>query len=389
MTRRDMVTMRSYLRPALAALVAALPLMISSPARAEGVFPDLPQTSEIGERAHVSKETALGDAYLTGRGVSQDLKQAAYWYEKGAGLGDPVAQNQIGYLYEVGLGVEKDQARAMHWYQLASAGGLTNAKVNLAVAYIWGMGVEKNPPLGESLLLEAVAKGNSMAATYLGDLHFDGIGVPRDEAAGEKWYEKAVKMHNYLGAYRVGMLLSERAGHAHDLKRALGLFRESATAGFVPAMHSLGRLQVNHPELCASHEEALKLLSDAAEAGTWQSSMVLGALARDGKWVAQDDRQAYLRFREGTLQGGDTARALAANDLKVLSAKLSAQERAELDRQAEAWAGEHAQLLSMLYKGKKAGADLGAIALATPPSGSHAGMLLPVGSAAAAETHNR
>jgi hypothetical protein len=185
-------------------------------------------------------------------------------------------------------------------------------------------------------------------------------------------------MHSYLAEYRMGMLLSEPINHAHDYKRALSLFRQSAAAGYIPAMHSLGRLLVNHPELCTSHQEALTLLNDAAEAGTWQSSFVLGALARDGKWVTQDPAQAYFHFRVGAIQGGDAAKALVANDLQLLSTKLSAEERAQLDEQAADWAHEHGQLFSMLYRGQKAGSAAGTLALATPTPGAHAGALVPL-----------
>ena len=372
-----MLTMRNYLQPRLVTTLV-LPIVLACSgysALGEASLADTPGTEISG---HVSKETALGEAYLTGKGVPQDMKQAAYWYEKAAGLGDPVAQNQIGYLYQVGLGVPADPVRAIHWYQLAAANGLTDAKVNLAVAYVWGTGAQRNTAMGEQLLLEAAAKGNSVAATYLGDLHYLGIGVPRDEAAGEKWYEKAVREHSYLAEYRMGMILSEPSGHSQDPKRAMSLFRQSAAAGFVPAMHSLGRLLVNHPELCDSHEEALKLLHDAAAAGTWQSSMVLGALARDGKWVPRDDRQAYLHFRAGALQGGDPAKALVANDLQRLSATISAEDRAKLDDQAQAWAHEHGRLISMLYKSQKNGSSGGSVALVTPSGGAHAGTLLPL-----------
>ena len=102
---------------------------------------DIPQIQSAEERGRTEKAIALGDAYLTGRGVPQDLRLAASWYEKAAGFGDPVAQNQIGYFYQTGMGVLPDAARAVHWYQLSSAGGLLLGKVNLALAYFWGSSV--------------------------------------------------------------------------------------------------------------------------------------------------------------------------------------------------------------------------------------------------------
>jgi TPR repeat protein len=346
-------------------------------ALAAPIRPDLPQIQAAADDGRVSKEVALGEAYLTGQGAPHDLKQAAYWYEKAAGQGDPAAQNQIGYLYQTGLGVPLDPIRAVHWYQLAASNGLTDAKVNLAVAYLWGSGVQKDPATAERLLHEAAEKGNGIALTYLGDMYFMGIGVPKDEAVGEKWYEKAIQSRNYLASYRMGVILSDPRRDSRDLKRALSLFRASASAGFVAAMHSAGLLLVNHPEMCSSHGEALALLNEAASAGMWKSSFALGALARDGKWVPQDPRQAYFHFRAGSLQGGDAASPIARNDLQVLSAIISPQERAELDEKAMAWAEEHNQPFQMIYKNHKGKTSLAAIALATPQSGSHAGNLIP------------
>lgn len=339
--------------------------------------PDVPQVQGAAEDGRVSKEVALGDAYLTGQGAPHDLKQAAYWYERAAGQGDPWAQNEIGYLYQAGLGVPLDPIRAVHWYQLAASNGLTNAKVNLAVAYLWGSGVQKDPATAKRMLHEAAKKGDGIALTYLGDMYFAGIGVPKDEAAGEKWYEKAIQLHNYLASYRMGLILSDPRRNPRELKRALSLLRVSASAGFVAAMHSAGLLLVNHPEICTSHDEALALLNEAASAGTWKSSVVLGALSRDGKWVPQDSREAYFHFRVGALQGGEAASAIVKNDLQVLSAKISPQERAELDQKAIAWAEEHDQPFQMIYRNHKGKASLSAIALATPLSGSHAGSLTP------------
>jgi hypothetical protein len=176
----------------------------------------------------------------------------------------------------------------------------------------------------------------------------------------------------------MGMILSEPNGHPQDLKRALSLLREAVGDGFVAAMHSAGLLLVNHPDLCNSHQEALNYLSEAADAGTWQSSLVMGALARDGKWVPQDDQQAYLHFRAGAIQGGDTASALVANDLQVLSNRISAEDRAKLDEQAENWAHHHDQHISKLYKGSNGGFGTGSVALEAPAPGSHAGTLRPL-----------
>src|ERR1700677_1145291 len=72
--------------------------------------PDISKIQEAAAKGRAKSAIALGDAYLTGHGVQQDPKLAAYWYEKAAGAGDAQSELQTGYLYETGFGVTKDPA---------------------------------------------------------------------------------------------------------------------------------------------------------------------------------------------------------------------------------------------------------------------------------------
>ena len=100
----------------------SLLLLATSSVRANPVTdPDVPATQKGIEPRTVQEQIKLAGDYFAGRGVAQDLTRAAFWYEKAAGAGDPLAQLEIGYLYEAGIGVPRDPVRAFHWYQLAAA----------------------------------------------------------------------------------------------------------------------------------------------------------------------------------------------------------------------------------------------------------------------------
>lgn len=58
--------------------------------------------------------------YRDGRGVKQDVEQAAGWYRKAAGQGDAQAQRQLGDMYRYGRGVKKDIREADRWYRMAA-----------------------------------------------------------------------------------------------------------------------------------------------------------------------------------------------------------------------------------------------------------------------------
>src|SRR5690606_25724942 len=77
----------------------------------------------------------LGSRYAEGRGVKEDMTQAAKWYEKAAQGGLAVAEYRIGNFYEKGIGVERDIDKSKMWYKRAAEQGNASAMHNLAVLY--------------------------------------------------------------------------------------------------------------------------------------------------------------------------------------------------------------------------------------------------------------
>ena len=60
--------------------------------------------------------------YYYGVGTSEDIKKAAYWYEKAAEHGHPKAQYSLGvmYLYEKGI---KDREKGIYWLEKSAESG--------------------------------------------------------------------------------------------------------------------------------------------------------------------------------------------------------------------------------------------------------------------------
>jgi TPR repeat protein len=306
--------------------------------------PDIPHIEAGAERGSIRQEIELGNAYLLGRGVARDEKQAAYWYEKAANSGDPVAQEQIGYFYEVGFGVTRDPSRAAQWFERAVAGGLISAKVNLGIAYLRGNGVRKDPIFAAQLFREAAQKGSGFGACYLGNLYFSGIGVTKSPSDAVHWFELGSRLHNPPAEFDLALLLIQRsdlAGH----RRAIKLLRESAAAGYVAAKHWLGIQLIQGPDPSRSPNEGIALLEEAAAAGFWRSSMALGILSRDGDGTAKNSSAAYYHFRITVLQAGEQASSLLTNDLRALSSELNHAQLEALDQRAEAWAERHKRSL--------------------------------------------
>jgi TPR repeat protein len=330
------------------------------------------------ERGLVQQEIELGRAYFIGDGVPQDAAEAAHWYERAAEAGHTGAQNEIGYFYEAGIGVPVNMERSAHWFQLAAASGSAQGSMNLGVAYLNGRGVPKNDAMAVTFITEAYRRGSGIAASYLGDMYYFGIGEPQNRATAEAWYEAGLKRHDAMAAYRLGSLYSVAEDHVHDYRKAAGLLRTSAEGGYVLAMHSLGFLLVNYPKLAKSPHEAQPWLEEAANAGNWRSSIVLGILFRDGKGVPADNKAAYFHFLVATLQGGPQAQAIVANDLKIIGGKLSTGDQAELTSNADTWAQQHSHTLLYIDKREKNRAPFPLVAIAAASPGSIAGQLFPL-----------
>jgi uncharacterized protein len=373
--------MKSTLHPRLSTAgirtvtCAAIALSFVLPAAA--AEPDVPPAKGDSQPTTIAQQVELAAAYLTGHGVQKDEKRAAYWYERAAEAGDPVAQKEIGYFYQIGLGVAADPARAAHWYQLSAAGGLVSSKVNLGVAYAWGAGVPRNPELAMQLFREAANKGSGVGACYLGDMYAIGIEGKQDLGAAQRWFETGAKLHEPRAEFDLGSLISSPGFRQPNLPRAAELFRRSAEGGYVPAMHALGLLLVNNPQLAKSPSEAIGMLQEAAQAGTWKSSVVLGLLSRDGKSVPLDRKNAYYHFRVAVLQGGDRVAQLLKNDILIVTTSLGPESTATIDKQAADWYQQHHLKLQFIYKGGENWSRYPAFALADPEDGAFAGQLIP------------
>ena len=302
---------------------------------------NLAELEKRASKGHVHEEIELADAYMRGRGVSQDSSKAAYWYEQAAKSGDPGAEHQIGYLYSAGLGVSKDPVRAAHWYQLAAASGDALARVNLGVLYLNGRGVDKDPVRAKELFKQAVEQGEGKGAAYLGVLAFNGIGGPADKVAAEKWFELGVKLHDPIAAYELALFYLQHDDHPHDPGQIAHLLRRSTEKGYVPAKYALGAFLLNHPALADSQDEPKGLLEEASALGDWRATFQLGELARGGSAAGGDPRKSLYYYELAALQGGPHAQDAVQIMSQLVARNLSAQEEAEATQQAKTSFEQH------------------------------------------------
>ena len=113
---------------------------------------------------------------------------ALRWYSRGAELGDPEAQNNLGTLFLNALVCERDPAQAVHWYRKSAEQGLAVAQYNLAKRYDLGDGIKQNSVEARKWYEKAAVQGDTDASREVGTIHQYGQGVPRNLLAAAEYH---------------------------------------------------------------------------------------------------------------------------------------------------------------------------------------------------------
>ncbi len=184
----------------------------------------------------------VGVAYLRGRGVASDPKQASVWLERAASAGSSWAESDLALMYETGDGVPVNETAATDLHRRAARRGSTISEVALALRSVT-LGTEAGLPAGArrwlvpadpAVTLWSDAPINALAAANrqwdglsslnealrgdpfmqyaVGIRYLTGNGLPRDRALGAAWVERARASFDAtpgLGQYGVAAMLAE------------------------------------------------------------------------------------------------------------------------------------------------------------------------------------
>src|SRR5229473_1960805 len=121
----------------------------------------------------------IGLRFAEGKGVAQNLDEAAKWYDRAAQAGVVPAVFRLGTFYEKGLSVKKDIDIARRYYMQAAERGNAKAMHNLAVLDADGGGKGANYKDASQWFRKAADRGVADSQFNLGILYARGIGVNR------------------------------------------------------------------------------------------------------------------------------------------------------------------------------------------------------------------
>jgi localization factor PodJL len=131
--------------------------------------------------------------YAEGRGVPQNLTEAAEWFERAAKQGLVPAQFRLGGFYEKGLGVKKDLEAARRFYLAAGEAGNAKALHNLAVLYAEGIDGKPDYPTAARWFRKAADYGVADSQYNLAILYGRGIGVDQNLTEAYRWFALAAR----------------------------------------------------------------------------------------------------------------------------------------------------------------------------------------------------
>jgi len=140
----------------------------------------------------------LAACLFSGLGVTEDLAQAAVWFQKAADLGDADSQYSLGAMLLNGnarAGVAKDVVRGFALVRQAFAEGCIPALYHIALCHLNGVGVEKDAAHRVSLLRQVITQEvdvwKSDAERALAMCYAAGTGVEADTVQAALWCQRA------------------------------------------------------------------------------------------------------------------------------------------------------------------------------------------------------
>lgn len=233
---------------------------------------------------------AVGEMYLHGKGVKQDLAKAKEWFEKAARGKCALAQYALGRMYLFGEGVEQDLEQARKWFAKSEAGGFLLAKCfdfDIASAC-----VKENKPLkkvfSSIFANDDLLKYDEEAQKDLYGQIIDRIldAFFRHKGSPFRIFEE--KLLSSYDAYDLKSLLEL------DVQEYVKWFKPAAMKGNAQAQYMLGRLYIGADrEDPACDQLAQYWLKKAASQGIKEAEKELSELEKYTGYVADYEQCDY------------------------------------------------------------------------------------------------
>lgn len=231
----------------------------------------------------------LGVLYANGQGVTKSISEALWLLKKAADAGNAKAQYNLGLLYKRGDGVERDLITAFLMFKSAAEQQLPEAQHCVGICFLSGIGTEKAEEHAISWLRRAADQKCSAALCTLAICHYRGVGVEKNLEAAIKILGDVVGSGSPRAQYLLGVfLLQSDAASPYQAEEAIKLISAAAEAGHTRALLIMGWHWERGIVLPRDYSSAAECYRKSADNGCTIAKYHLGKLYEHGLGVSKN-----------------------------------------------------------------------------------------------------
>lgn len=277
---------------------------------------------DLAKNGDPTAQYALGECYMEGDGVPQDMMKGIDWLYKAALVGYVPAQFRLGEIYRDGIGTRPDGQQALGWFLRAALMGSIGAEFEVGCCFEEGIGVPED--LQEALYwYEKSAESDYPPAQIRLGSHYEyescrvlyeqeyDKSKSEEQAIREslsfemeaaEWYQRAADLGDAVGQYRLGVYYHHGCGVQQDLKKAVALFQLAAHQDYFPAHTNLGYCYQHGLGVPQNEQLAAERYHTAAQSGMAEAQTNLAICYKNGSGVERNMEKAVYWFREAADQ---------------------------------------------------------------------------------------
>jgi TPR repeat protein len=213
----------------------------------------------------------IGWMYLEGKGVKQNTREAATWFEKAASSGCALGSFYLGTMHFAGRGFPKSPQNADEQCEKAYR-ELKPDDPEMLTAMGWmqveGMGTDQKKSEGIEKLKAAAGKGFVPAMNLLGNIYV----ADKNRKEAQTWYKQGADKGDLDAMTNLGetydlfdKLYNPRGGTSPEYAKAMDLYKKAAEQNFARAQFRLADLYRFARGTKADLAQSLKLFMSANE----------------------------------------------------------------------------------------------------------------------------
>lgn len=266
----------------------------------------------------------LGDMFVTGKVVEQDIQRALEYYKHATSMGYSSAYEAMGDIFRDGELVPCNIAYAIELYRTGGEQGDKNCRekadeliAQRELLYEIALRDEStNPEEAFEALSLSAAMGYLPSHIELARFYENGIGTKKDRQSAFFWYGFAVKKGDTSALYDLGRCFARGIGIAFNFDVAMDLLTSAVRYGSIEAKEELTRLMENKTKALSrqlfskamrllyqqKYKEARSILEVCSQCGNAQGSYTLGCMYELGLG-GYTDREVAKNLYETAYRG--------------------------------------------------------------------------------------